>query len=159
MITFTKTLLLIITLFFFLTTSAQTKKRVEELALYHLDSLTKVDPAFKDFKYFTNGFIEKQKTVSEDTMSVMKVKPDLHLKSAFNNLTIVEDTTSKSLSLPRRLRKNGGYQPLTIFRFLKIGHEYFVFFKIEYEYGGQNALIVMDEKGTLLRRGIGNYIY
>jgi hypothetical protein len=137
----------------------QTKKYVEEIALYHLDSLTKVDPAFKNFHYFTNGYVEKQKTSTEDSTFIMKVKPDKFIETPFKNLTIVEDTTIKSFSVPKRLRKNKGSEVLNIYRFLKIGQEYFVFFKIELKDGGQTALIIIDLSGNLKRRGIGSYIY
>jgi hypothetical protein len=155
-----KYLLILVTLSLYSNSFGQTKKYVEEIALYHLDSLVKIDPVFKDFKYFTNGYVEKFKTSADDTSSaVMKVRPNLFIKTPFKDLTIVEDTTIKSFYIPRRLRKKGGQDALDIFRFIRIGQEYFVLFRIEHKDGGQTALIIMDIKGNLLRRGLGYYIY
>jgi hypothetical protein len=135
----------------------QTKKYVEEIALYHLDSLTKVDPAFKNFKYYTEGSVEKYKTHIDDT--IINLKQTFKIKSPFKNLIVLADTAIKSFPVPRRLMKNrSNTDVLNILHFAKAGQEYFVQFNIEVKHGGKTALIIMDEQGNLTRRKIEYYI-
>jgi hypothetical protein len=136
-----------------LKTSGQNKRYVEEIALYHLDSLTKVDPVLKDFKYFTNGYLTNSRTSTDTTMwGLGSIKPNYNLRSSLKNLQIIEDTTISNFTVSRRIRKNGSSPTLKIFRFSKIEGKYLVEFIIALGEVGQTVLIIMNSYGDLIGR-------
>ncbi len=136
----------------------QNKRYVEEIALYHLDSLTKVDPLFKNFKYFTNGYLSSFRT-DADTNHFMRVTPNILIKTPFKNLQIVEDFKLTSFAVPRRIRKNGSSTTLIIYGYTKLNDKYLVGFRIEEGESGKEALIIMNSNGDLIGRRYSTYIY
>jgi hypothetical protein len=131
---------------------------VEQLALFHLDSLTKVDLSLHDIKFRTNGVLKTtRRTMPFDTSFVKNLEPEVFIRAPFSNLIIVEDTTIKHFAVSKTMTGNKRNKPLDIHPFLKIGQEYFVLFTISDTKQGQAILLVMDLQGNLKRREIGYF--
>ena len=127
----------------------QNKRYVEEIALYHLDSLTKKGLSFK---YFTNGYLSKYKSSIDTTPRIIPVNIRLSvIKSTFKNLQIIEDTNLICFSVPKRIRRNGSSTTLHIRHFNKTKDKYFVSFGINTDdYSGETVLIIMNLSGDLI---------
>ncbi len=148
--TLVRHIFLLLTIILTLKTTGQNKRYVEEVALYHLDSLTKINSQFKNFKYFTNGYLADLQSYV-DTTKYINVRQHYVIKSSFKNLEIIEDPKVIFFSVPRRIRKNGSSTDLDIFRYVKIKDKYYVRFGVKTDnYSGQAALIIMDSKGDLI---------
>ena len=139
-------------------TTAQNKHYVEEIALYHLDSLTKIDPVFKSFTYYTNGYLANNNS-GEDTTHFMSIIPNFVIKSAFKKLEIKENPNLVSFFVPKRIRKNGSSTLLNIFHYTKLNNCYIVRFSIKLGEGGKEALIIMNSDGDLIARKYSTFIY
>ena len=144
-------------IFISLTSFGQNKRFVEEVAMYHLDSLTKSDPAYKLVLYFSKGALVSSKTSIKDTIDETYIKKNVVLKSKFNDFTMVEKDKLTSFPFTEHKMKNKNYTPLNIYHYMKIKDNYFVFFDIQGLYGGTNVLLVMDLKGDLVRYKLMTY--
>ena len=112
----TLTLFLLINLNFI----AQNKRFVEEVAMYHLDSLTKSDHNFKLVLYYSKGALVSSKTSIKDTIDETYIKKNVQLKSAFKDLTLVEKDKLTSFPFTEHKQKNKNYTPLNIYHFMKL---------------------------------------
>lgn len=137
-------------LFLSLTINAQNKRFVEEVAMYHLDSLSRSNADFKDVNYYTKGFLVAAKTGIKDTVD-FKIKRNVQMASVFKDLIIVEKEKLVNFPFTEAKLKNKNYTTLNIYHFMKIGENYFVFFDIQRQFDGHNILLVMNSKGDLLR--------
>lgn len=148
-----------LTLFLFLSlgSTAQNKRFVEEVALYHLDSLNRTSPDFKLVQYYTKGFLIASTTSIKDTVEDHSVKKNLQMKSVFKDLAIVEKAKLSSFPFSEHPKKNKNYTPLNIYHYMKLNNQYFVFFDIQGTFSGTNLLLVMDLNGNLLRYKITTY--
>ncbi len=152
-----KNLTIVLGFFISLTSFGQNKRFVEEVAMYHLDSLTKSDPAFKLVLYYSKGTLVSSKTSIKDTIDEAYIKKNVQMKSVFKDLTIVEKDKLTSFPFTEHKMKNKNYTPLNIYHYMKIKDNYFVFFDIQGNYGGTNILLVMDLKGDLVRYKLMTY--
>jgi hypothetical protein len=144
-------------LLFSLRTHAQNKRFVEEVAMYHLDSLTRSNADFKLVLYYTKGFMVAAKTGIKDTAADYKIKRNTNMASAFKDLTIVEKEKLINFPFTEAKLKNKNYTTLNIYHYLKIGDNYFVFFDIQRQFDGHNILLVMNSKGDLIRYKLEAY--
>lgn len=148
-------------LFLSLNTSAQkevqNKRFVEEVAMYHLDSLTRSNADFKLVLYYTKGFMVAAKTSIKDTAAEYKIKRNTNMASVFKDLTIVEKEKLINFPFTEAKQKNKNYTTLNIYHYLKIGDNYFVFFDIQRQFDGHNILLVMNSKGDLIRYKLEAY--
>ncbi len=145
-----KRLSLIIIICLSLNTVAQNKRFVEEVALYHLDSLTRSNPDFKLVLYYTKGFMVAAKTGIKDTVD-FKINRAVNMSSVFKDLTIVEKEKLVNFPFTEAKLKNKNYTTLNIYHYLKVGDLYYVFFDIQRQFDGHNILLVMNSKGDLIR--------
>ena len=129
---------------------SQNKRFVEEVAMYHLDSLSRSNPDFKDVNYYTKGFLVAAKTGIKDTVD-FKIKRNVQMASVFKDLTIVEKEKLVNFPFTEAKLKNKNYTTLNIYHFMKVGENYFVFFDIQRQFDGHNILLVMNAKGELIR--------
>lgn len=136
--------------FISLNSLSQNKRFVEEVAMYHLDSLSRSNPDFKDVNYYTKGFLVAAKTSIKDTVD-FKIKRNVQMASVFKDLVIVEKEKLVNFPFTEAKLKNKNYTTLNIYHFLKIGENYFVFFDIQRQFDGHNILLVMNSKGELIR--------
>ncbi len=150
-------LALILTAFFSLNSIAQNKRFVEEIAMHHLDSLTKSDSNFKLVLYYSKGALVSSKTSIKDTIDETYIKKNVHLKTAFKDLTLVEKDKLTSFPFTEHKQKNKNYTPLNIYHYMKLKDNYFVFFDVQGNYGGNNILLVMDLNGDLVRYKVMSY--
>ncbi|MBK7669041.1 MAG: hypothetical protein IPJ32_17885 [Sphingobacteriaceae bacterium] len=144
-------------LFLSLNTIAQNKRFVEEVAMYHLDSLTRSNADFKLVQYYTKGFMVAAKTGIKDTAADYKIKRNTNMASVFKDLTIVEKEKLINFPFTEAKQKNKNYTTLNIYHYLKIGDNYFVFFDIQRQFDGHNILLVMNSKGDLIRYKLEAY--
>jgi hypothetical protein len=144
-------------LFLSLNTIAQNKRFVEEVAMYHLDSLTRSNADFKLVLYYTKGFMVAAKTGIKDTAADYKIKRNTNMASVFKDLTIVEKEKLINFPFTEAKQKNKNYTTLNIYHYLKIGDNYFVFFDIQRQFDGHNILLVMNSKGDLIRYKLEAY--
>lgn len=137
----------------------QNKRYVEEVALYHLDSLTKIDTtAFKKFKYFTDGSLSINKTwvdtflYSNGMLYSQYIKsPGQYIKSSFKNLKIAKKKSLKSFVVPRQMQGEKSAHKLEIYHFLKAKDRYYVEFTIwTSDSSGHTAIIIINNKGDLI---------
>src|SRR5687767_235532 len=126
----TKTSFFAVILFFSLNTSAQNKRFVEEVALYHLDSLTRSNADFKQVLYYTKGFMVAAKTSIKDTAAEFNIKRNTNMASVHKDLAIVEKEKLINFPFTEAKLKNKNYTTLNIYHYLKVGDNYFVFFDI-----------------------------
>ena len=144
-------------IFLSLISFAQSKRFVEEVAMYHLDSLTKSDPAYKLVLYYSKGALLSSKTSIKDTIDETYIKKNVQLESKFKDFTMVEKNKLTSFPFTEHKMKNKNYTPLNIYHYMKIKENYFVFFDVQGNYGGTNVLLVMDLKGNLVRYKLMTY--
>lgn len=128
---------------------AQNKKPVEEVAFYHLDSLTKTDPEIKQLKYFANGIVSRKQTTPDDT-AIMICK-EAHLKSAFNNLEVTQNPNLTSFDIPKKYRHNRSAEGLEIYRAARFNGYYYIYFEIPLDYGMSAIVLVLDDNGDLVK--------
>ena len=152
-----KNLTLVFAFFISINLFGQNKRFVEEVAMYHLDSLTKTDPAYKLVLYYSKGALVSSKTSIKDTIDETYIKKNVQMKSVFNEVTLVEKDKLTSFPFTEHKMKNKNYTPLNIYHYMKIKDNYFVFFDIQGNYGGTNILLVMDLKGDLVRYKLMTY--
>lgn len=131
---------------------------VEEIALYHLDSLTKTRKDLQEVKYFVNGYVEPIKLLPYDTFCLGK-QEQIFLKPRASDITVREDTTLTYLLIPKGLRRNGGKHTLMIYRHVKINNKYYVCFNNNQGISGYFIILQMDDKGNLLNYCVNSYIY
>ena len=139
---------------------AQNKCYIEEIALYHLDSLTKIDAALKDFEYFTNGYLSEMESemISDTTYFNIseKNRAAFYIKVPFKNLQIVEDDSLTNFAVPKKLRGNVSSPTLEIKHFDKSNNKYYVVFTVRIkgntDYDEKDVLIVMNLNGDLIER-------
>lgn len=136
---------------------AQNKRFVEEVAMHHLDSLTRSNPDFKQVLYYTKGFMVAAKTSIKDTAGEFKIKRNTNVTSVFKDLTIVEKEKLINFPFTEAKLKNKNYTTLNIYHYLKVGDNYFVFFDIQRTFDGHNILLVMNSKGDLIRYKLHAY--
>jgi hypothetical protein len=136
---------------------SQNKRFVEEVAMYHLDSLTRSNPDFKSVLYYTKGFMVAAKTSIKDTVAEFKIKRNTNMASVFKDLTIVEKEKLINFPFKEAKLKNKNYTTLNIYHYLKVGDNYFVFFDIQRTFDGHNILLVMNSKGDLIRYKLHAY--
>jgi hypothetical protein len=139
---------------------SQNKRFVEEVALYHLDSLIKTEPAFKAVQYYTTGYLLKSKTGVKDTVESFTAKNSvktMSLQTVFKDVVMLENDKLNNFQVDKRAIKNKNYDALNIYHFLKANNLYYVFFDIQGTYGGTNILIVMDLKGNMVRYKLSSY--
>jgi hypothetical protein len=149
MLYFKRAAILLIT-FVSLNTTAQNKHFVEEVAMYHLDSLSRSNPDFKLVLYYTKGFMVAAKTGVKDTVD-FKINRAVNMASVFKDLTLVEKEKLTNFPFTEAKLKNKNYTTLNIYHYLKIGDNYYVFFDIQRQFDGHNILLVMNSKGDLIR--------
>lgn len=137
-------------LFLTLTISAQNKRFVEEVAMYHLDSLSRSNADFKDVTYYTKGFLVAAKTGIKDTVD-FKIKRTVQMASVFKDLTLVEKEKLTNFPFTEAKLKNKNYTTLNIYHYLKVNDLYFCFFDVQRQFNGHNILLVMNSKGELIR--------
>ncbi|PBQ31914.1 hypothetical protein CNR22_09070 [Sphingobacteriaceae bacterium] len=130
-------------------TFGQEKRFVEEVALYHLDSLTKIDKQIKYFRYFTNGYVTKKKMTFADTSQL--VSNSTVLTSAFRNLSIIENSDLTSFSVPKKIRGSTGDPGLVIYRFIKHNDQYYILFESSDDGSFGQVLVILNKKGELVR--------
>lgn len=135
----------------------QNKRFVEEVAMYHLDSLTRSNPDFKLVLYYTKGFMVAAKTSIKDTAAEYKIKRNTNMASVFKDLVIVEKEKLVNFPFTEAKLKNKNYTTLNIYHYLKIGDNYFVFFDVQRQFDGHNILLVMNSKGDLIRYKLEAY--
>ncbi len=152
----TKKLFFAVTIFFSLNTFSQNKRFVEEVAMYHLDSLTRSNADFKLVLYYTKGFLVAAKTGIKDTVD-FQIKRNVNMTSIFKDLNIVEKEKLINFPFTEAKLKNKNYTTLNIYHYLKIGDNYFVFFDIQRQFDGHNILLVMNSKGDLIRYKLQAY--
>ncbi len=152
-----KNITLILVIFLSLNTIAQNKRFVEEVALYHLDSLTRSNADFKLVLYYTKGFMVAAKTSIKDTAAEFKIKRNTNMASIHKDLTMVEKEKLINFPFTEAKQKNKNYTTLNIYHYLKIGDNYFVFFDIQRQFDGHNILLVMNSKGDLIRYKLEAY--
>jgi len=153
----TKNLFFAVILFLSLNTIAQNKRFVEEVALYHLDSLTRSNADFKQVLYYTKGFMVAAKTGLKDTAGEFNIKRNTNMASVHKDLTIVEKEKLINFPFTEAKLKNKNYTTLNIYHYLKVGDNYFVFFDIQRQFDGHNILLVMNSKGDLIRYKLLTY--
>jgi hypothetical protein len=141
---------LILFAFFSLNTIAQNKRFVEEVAMYHLDSLTRSNPDFKLVLYYTKGFMVAAKTSPKDTVD-FKINRAVNMASVFKDLTLVEKEKLTNFPFQEAKLKNKNYTTLNIYHYMKVGDLYYCFFDIQRQFDGHNILLVMNSKGDLIR--------
>src|SRR5437660_9475974 len=93
-------------IFLSLTSIGQNKRFVEEVAMYHLDSLTKIDPAYKLVLYYSKGTLVSSKTSVKDTIDETYIKKNVQLSSGFKDLTMVEKDKLASFPFTEHKMKN-----------------------------------------------------
>lgn len=152
-----KNIALTLVIFLSLNTIAQNKRFVEEVALYHLDSLTRSNADFKLVLYYTKGFLVAAKTGIKDTAADYKIKRNTNMASVHKDLVIVEKEKLVNFPFTEAKQKNKNYTTLNIYHYLKIGDNYFVFFDIQRQFDGHNILLVMNSKGDLIRYKLEAY--
>ena len=133
-----------------LSTFAQNKRFVEEVAMYHLDSLTRSNADFKLVLYYTKGFLVAAKTGVKDTVD-FKINRAVNMSSVFKDLTLVEKEKLVNFPFTEAKLKNKNYTTLNIYHYLKVGEIYYVFFDVQRQFDGHNILLVMNLKGDLIR--------
>lgn len=143
-------------LFLSLNTIAQNKHFVEEVAMYHLDSLSRSNADFKQVLYYTKGFMVAAKTSAKDTVD-FQIKRNTNMASAFKDLSMVEKEKLVNFPFTEAKLKNKNYTTLNIYHYMKIGDNYFVFFDIQRQFDGHNILLVMNSKGDLIRYKLHAY--
>ena len=149
MSTFKKTTLLLFA-FFSLNAVSQNKHFVEEVAMYHLDSLTRSNADFKLVLYYTKGFMVAAKTGIKDTVD-FKINRAVNMTSVFKDLIIVEKEKLTNFPFQEAKLKNKNYTILNIYHYLKINDLYYCFFDVQRQFDGHNILLVMNSKGELVR--------
>lgn len=142
--------------FFTLNATAQNKHFVEEVAMYHLDSLTRSNPDFKLVLYYTKGFMVAAKTGVKDTID-FKINRAVNMQSAFKDLTLIEKEKLVNFPFTEAKLKNKNYTTLNIYHYLKVGDVYYVFFDVQRQFDGHNILLVMNSKGELIRYKLQAY--
>jgi len=152
-----KNIAITLVIFLSLNSIAQNKRFVEEVAMYHLDSLTRSNADFKLVLYYTKGFMVAAKTSIKDTAADFKIKRNTNMASVFKDLTIVEKEKLINFPFTEAKLKNKNYTTLNIYHYLKIGDNYFVFFDIQRQFDGHNILLVMNSKGDLIRYKLEAY--
>lgn len=151
-----KNIILVLITVLSLNSIAQNKRFVEEVAMYHLDSLTRSNPDFKLVLYYTKGFMVAAKTSIKDTVD-FQIKRNVNMASVFKDLTILEKEKLINFPFTEAKLKNKNYTTLNIYHYLKIGDNYFVFFDIQRQFDGHNILLVMNSKGDLIRYKLQAY--
>jgi len=144
-----RTYLILISLFTKINLFGQEKRFVEEIALYHLDSLIKFDKTLKFFKYFTNGWVNNEQTTTADTSQI--IEKTLILKSTFKNLSLIENKNLKAFSVPKKIRKNSKDPGLSIYRFIKNNDLYYILFESIDDGSLGQVLIIINKTGDLVR--------
>lgn len=139
-----------------LSSIAQNKHFVEEVAMYHLDSLTRSNPDFKLVLYYTKGFMVAAKTGVKDTVD-FKINRPVNMTSVFKDLTMVEKEKLTNFPFQEAKLKNKNYTTLNIYHFLKANDLYYVFFDVQRQFDGHNILMVMNSKGDLVRYKLKAY--
>ncbi len=135
---------------FSLNSFAQNKRFVEEVAMYHLDSLTRSNADFKLVLYYTKGFMVAAKTSPKDTGD-FKINRPVNMASVFKDLTLVEKEKLTNFPFQEAKQKNKNYTTLNIYHYMKVGDLYYCFFDIQRQFDGHNILLVMNSKGELIR--------
>jgi hypothetical protein len=129
---------------------SQNKHFVEEVAMYHLDSLSRSNADFKQVLYYTKGFMVAAKTGVKDTVD-FKISRAANMASVFKDLTLVEKEKLTNFPFTEAKLKNKNYTTLNIYHYLKINDMYYCFFDIQRQFDGHNILLVMNSKGELVR--------
>lgn len=127
----------------------QEKRFVEEIALYHLDSLTKIDKEIKYFRYFTNGYLTTKQTTFADTSQL--ITKSLSLKSTFRNISILENKDLKNFFVPKKIRRDGKDTGLSIYRFIKNNDQFYILFEASDSGSFSVVLIILNKIGDLVR--------
>lgn len=148
-----KTSLLIQLILLLLTVNlhGQNKKSIEEVAFYHLDSIIKLEPQLKRIKYFANGFVSKDRSECPDSLTLALTSKKLYLRSAFKELTLVENEKLSSITIPKSKRGRQRDTGLKISHFTRNGNLYYVEFEIMNDGGIDSILIEMNELGDMTR--------
>lgn len=136
--------------------TAQNKHFVEEVAMYHLDSLSRSNPDFKQVLYYTKGFLVAAKTSPKDTID-FKINRAVNMASVFKDLTLVEKEKLSNFPFTEAKLKNKNYTTLNIYHYMKAGDNYYCFFDIQRQFDGHNILLVMNSKGDLIRYKLQAY--
>jgi hypothetical protein len=129
---------------------SQNKHFVEEVAMYHLDSLSRSNADFKQVLYYTKGFLVAAKTSPNDTVD-FKINRAVNMASVFKDLTMVEKEKLTNFPFTEAKLKNKNYTTLNIYHAMKVGDNYYCFFDIQRQFDGHNILLVMNSKGELIR--------
>lgn len=129
---------------------SQNKRFVEEVAMYHLDSLTRSNADFKLVQYYTKGFMVAAKTGIKDTVD-FKINRAVNMASVFKDLTMVEKEKLTNFPFQEAKLKNKNYTTLNIYHYLKINDLYYCFFDVQRQFDGHNILLIMNSKGDLIR--------
>ena len=149
------TILFIISIQF---TYGQTKKTVEEIALYHLDSMTQTGQPLAKFKYFTNGYLENDTLDFNAIFYLKKFKytsDTILRKNPFENCVIQDKKVYNKISIPNSLRHNKSDFTLNIYHYKKDFDKYYVLFEQETntDLGGYQVILVINSKGDLINYG------
>ena len=129
---------------------AQNKHFVEEVAMYHLDSLTRSNADFKLVQYYTKGFMVAAKTGIKDTVD-FKINRAVNMPSVFKDLTLVEKEKLTNFPFTEAKLKNKNYTTLNIYHYMKVNDLYYCFFDVQRQFDGHNILLIMNLKGELIR--------
>ncbi len=135
---------------------SQNKHFVEEVAMYHLDSLTRSNADFKLVLYYTKGFMVAAKTSVKDTVD-FKINRPVNMTSVFKDLTLVEKEKLTNFPFQEAKLKNKNYTTLNIYHYMKVGELYYCFFDVQRQFDGHNILLVMNSKGDLIRYKLQAY--
>ena len=133
-----------------LNSTAQNKHFVEEVAMYHLDSLTRSNADFKLVQYYTKGFMVAAKTGIKDTVD-FKINRAVNMPSVFKDLTLVEKEKLTNFPFTEAKLKNKNYTTLNIYHYMKVNDLYYCFFDVQRQFDGHNILLIMNLKGELIR--------
>jgi hypothetical protein len=138
--------------------SGQIKLYPEQVALFHLDSLVKVNELYLNAKYRADGKLTKYQTDSMDVFWINYAKNKNQLKCKFTNIQIIEEPNLKQFDTQRR-PKNRKVNLLGINHYIKIKDIYYVSFSLATsKYEGYSIIIAINDKGDMINSFISSYI-
>ena len=136
----------------------QCKKTIEEIALYHLHSMTQNGQPLVKFKYFTNGYLEKDSLDFHPILYHKKFKyssDTILRRNPFENCIIQDKKNYNKISVPSSLRHEKTNFTLNIYHFKKETNKYYILFSQETntDLGGNDVIVVINLNGDLINYG------
>jgi hypothetical protein len=135
----------------------QVKLYPEQIALYHLDTLIKIDPAYAKVNYKTDGRLIDSQTDSMDAFLLTDKKSAYNLKLPFSDFKIVEDKSLVSFEVNSK-PKNKKESLIRISHHVKVENVYYVFLSLSVSrYTGYLIKLAINEQGILVNHAISTY--